>query len=258
MWRRGSKSRKQYRKRYNARRKWKRRAGARGYIKSAIARYIDSRAETKVFKYTTALDPLANDRFYTCQPMGTIVRGVAQNERIGDHIRLVGMKLVFNFVPLSTIVATGIRFRMGFIKGARFGTGQSTFVAVSAGDEEAVFDKAAPRTGAEIMNTDQMAILQNRMKFYRPQYMQTQVDNNVPINGGTNNIYNTLVDSVQRFTMWFPGQHRLVKWRTATDQWAFTQSQPQPFFYAFAQNTYVHNTPLGTLNYTVHVYYKDA
>lgn len=256
-WRKYSKSRQAYRKRYRLRRRGARRFG-RG-VMSSVRRMLASRAETKVSKAQLTYT-VSNDRVAYTQPLGLIVRGTSQNERIGESIRLVGYKLVWSFTPTANRWQGNTRLRVMIVQGQAWAAASSLFVPLSSGTEDQVFDKVAPRNGAEVWNSDMGRLLkQTEQRF--PNYLvmsTTQNPNEAP---PTDTIlshnWETNANTI-RGKLWFPAKQRIVKWRSPSEQYSFTASQPNICVYAYNCGAGVgYGFTLGTLYMTIHVYYKD-
>lgn len=254
-WRKFSKSRKAYRKKYRVRRRGARMFG--GGIMSRVKRMLASRAETKVIKnqYTITL---TNDRVFSSQPLGTILRGTGQNERIGESIRLVGMKIVYAFEPLSSRWSGQTRTRLMIVRGQAWAATSALFATLAAAVEDQVFDKAAPRNGAEVWNTDMGALLRNQETVWPQKVISTAAaQTGGPLPTQVNQIDSIeTTDSSIRKKLWFPAKGSLVKWRNAAEQYTFTTSQPNLVFYAYNPSG-AYAAALGTVYMTIHIYYKD-
>lgn len=222
------------------------------------ARMVRNLSETKVFKAQYTIN-LLNDRVFSSQPMIPITRGTGQNERIGDSIRLVGFKLVYSFEPISTRWSGNTRTRVMVVRGQAWAAASALFASLASAVEDAVFDKAAPRNGAEIWNSDMGKLLRNQEKVWPQKAVQT----GHTITGGPLPaqvdavIANETSDSGIRKTMWFPGKMGLVKWRDAASQSQFTTAQPNLVVYSYNPSG-AYAVALGTMYMTVHVYYKDS
>lgn len=254
-WRKGSRGRKTYRRKYAYRRKAKR----YGRVMFNVKRYLASRAETKVYKAQLTYTVL-NDRIAATQPLGLIVRGTSQNERIGDTVRLVGIKLVYSFVPSASRWSGQTRLRMMIVRGQAWAGNTSLWATLSATTEDQIWDKAAPRNGSEVWNSDMGALLMNQETVYPTLGIQATINdpNEAPPTDNLLNVNNETTANGRRRKMWFSGKGKVVKWRTPTDQYTFTESQPNIVVYASNLGSQMlYGTTLGTLYTTIHVYYKD-
>lgn len=241
--------RKSFRKRWRPRRK----GYSRGSVKYAVARILDQKTETKVAKINGSYDVL-NDRVASCQPLVQITRGTGNANRIGEQIRLVGIKVVYHFVPGAGLWTSNTRLRMMVLRGAAFSPGVAGFQAEAVAVADGLFDHAA-RGGHEIVDTDYAKLILNKETVIPVGVNQTSVQNNaVP---AINQISNETMDDTHRYKLWFSGRKGLVKWRSAASQSLFTQSQPILALYAWHAQT-AQSVNIGTLYYTIHVYYKDA
>lgn len=254
-WRKGSRGRKTYRRKYAYRRKAKK----YGRVMFNIKKYLSSRAETKVYK-TQLTYSVLNDRLAGTQPLGLIFRGTDQNQRVGESIRLVGIKVVYSFVPLASRWSGATRIRFMVVRGQAWAANVGLWSTLSAATEDMCWDKAAPRNGAEVWNSDMGALLMCQETVYPNLGIQATVldPNEVPPTDNLMQVNNETTANGRRRKMWFSGKGRTVKWRTATDQYTFTESQPNLLVYASNLGSQMaYGTTLGTLYSTVHVYYKD-
>lgn len=262
MYRRKYKSagRKRYRKRYLAKRKWKRTGGTYRLVR----RVLDARAETKCFKAQYTVN-LLNDRIFTSQPLGPIVRGTGQNERIGESIRLVGYKISYAFEAAAGRFSACTRTRMMIVIGQAWQATSALPATLPANVEDTVFDKVAPRNGAEIWNSDMGKLLANKEVVHPQKVITTgyidngQITNNTTATATTTNVGATSLETTDpgvRYQLWYNNKQRLCKWRHNTDQWLFTSAQPNIVLYSYNPGA-GYGVAVGTIYMTVHVYYKD-
>lgn len=243
VWRKKSASRKRYRKRYTRKRAWRKRR---------IPRLVYREAETKVLK-TQLTYTCLNDRLASTQPLGLIIRGTGQNERIGESIRLQGIKCVWAFEN-NTSVVNPVRLRIMAVVGGAWAAGSALLANLTATTEDQCFDKIAPRNGSEIWNSDMGKVMTSREVVFRGQMVPWVIANNAQPT--TNAVTNEMTDTGRRYSMWVPCRNRLVKWRDATSLFQFTVSQPNIVVYTNSPGR-VYGATLGTLYLTIHLYYKD-
>ena len=107
-------------------------------LANAVKRVINRQEETKF----VSLDPVDVDmgarRWYMIQPISNIVKGTADNQRVGSEIKNLYLKMAFTWMAKgndsvgSTRLATGVPLRVVVVRTARdLSVGKTAFTQIS-------------------------------------------------------------------------------------------------------------------------------
>lgn len=243
---------KTFRKRVGRRgRKRMRRMRKKGTLSIAktVKRVLFKQAETKQYTVVGQVS-VAHDQFYTHNPFVGIARGTGQDQRIGDNIRVIGIKVVYSFTPVVSLDAGQTRLRFFILKGDMWNNTYTTPTAISASALSLAF--GSTRVGTEVFNRDTGAILLHRTWLPRHQtYLSAGV-----VSGSTTTYDNYAVLPAQRFRFWLPMRGQRIVWRSDAVTNLFRFDVPTVGTYCW-NNAVSPGLSIGTLGYTVTVYYKD-
>lgn len=218
-------------------------------IAKTVKRVLYKQSETKYYSYSGQLSCI-NDRMYVYNPLVGIVRGTAQNERVGESIRVVGYKIVYSFVPSSGITSGQTRLRFMALRGDVWSSQALAPSLVSTTTTD--LGLGTPRLGTEVFNRDTGNLLLNRTWIPR---MQLDLGTST-VAGGVTTYDNSVVAPARRFRYWLPMRGQRVQWRSDTSNATFKFPVVSHAFYNYNPGTAAGNTT-GVINYNVYVYYKD-
>jgi hypothetical protein len=247
-------------------RKFGKRKGGKSFKKRVLA-VMQQQVETKKYPGSGNFAVAKDTMVWAC-PYAGIIAGLSSTQRIGDTIRLVGLKYTFHVQPQTEAIARGdCRFRFVLARGAAVGRGPGTvaFSATTGPYADGFF--GATRAGVEELNGDWAKYLMSKEFSLKctdyTQFLTSQsagqITQNLAATAGTiadvTNTYSAVFNA-KKWSFYMPLKGQKVTWRGSTAD-DFKELLPIPHFWAWNDGVAA-GTLVGQVYWSLRVYFKDA
>lgn len=218
-------------------------------LANAVKRVINRQEETKF----VSLDPVDVDmgarRWYMIQPISNIVKGTADNQRVGSEIKNLYLKMAFTWMAKgndsigSTRLATGVPLRVVVVRTARdLSVGKTAFTQITTTARSTSSD--LPLFFNNVQTVTAMADPKSDVKIVKQFYLNSS-QSTTSLIGGTTSFK---IDGVKIPTYKFADETATPNGRSMNYYVLITSSSP----------ILPDNASAGICQAQFHMYYKDA